>query len=410
MVDERYTTPLGVTSQFFFCGLPLRLDTYRGCGFQCAFCFARQRGGHAPDPIVVPANPDSIKRTMQRASRLEENCLGIVGQLLKRRVPIHFGGMSDPFQPIELRHRVTKATLGLLVQQEYPTVISTRGALAAAVPYIDLLRRMKSVVVQFSLSSSRDDTARLLEPRSSPPSELLRCMEMLAQHQIPVTCRWQPYVPGCSESPTEFAQRVACTGCSHISFEHLKVPLERKTGLWQEFTKQIGFDPYEAYKAKAAVRDGRELVLPPDLKLGTVLEVADAVRRQGMTFGAADNEFQHLSDTGCCCSGVDRFPGFENYFKHQIGYAVRKCRGQTIAYSSIQHEWAPTGSIDRYLNSKSRISPRNSGKATMIDHIKMRWNQSGAPGSPSSFFGVEASSSAPSGLIAYEWSAAGIGV
>jgi hypothetical protein len=143
-------------------------------------------------------------------------------------------------------------------------------------------------------------------------------MEVLSQHGIPVTCRWQPYVPGCSESPAEFAQRVGSTGCSHISLEHLKVPLERKTVLWQELIRQIGFDPYEFYRKEDAVRVGREFVLPTVKKLDKALEVAAEVRRYGMMFGAADNEFQYFSDTGCCCSGVDRFPGFENYFKHQI--------------------------------------------------------------------------------------------
>ena len=59
-----------------------------------------------------------------------------------------------------------------------------------------------------------------------------------------------------------------------------------------------------------------------------------------MAFGAADNEFQFCSDASCCWSGVDVFPGFENYFKQQIGHALHKCRGKLITYSSIQEEWA----------------------------------------------------------------------
>src|SRR5262249_25277318 len=42
---KNYTNPLSLTSQFLFCGLPLRLDSYRGCAFQCYFCYARYRGG-----------------------------------------------------------------------------------------------------------------------------------------------------------------------------------------------------------------------------------------------------------------------------------------------------------------------------------------------------------------------------
>jgi hypothetical protein len=107
-----------------------------------------------------------------------------------------------------------------------------------------------------------------------------------------------------------------------------------------------------------------------------------------MTFGAADNEFQYLSDTGCCCSGVDQFPGFEGWFKHQIGYAVRQSRGKPLRYEVIAKEWAPSGSIDRYLNSRSRIGHYNKTNGTIRDHVLRRWNQVTAPGNPSTFYGV----------------------
>ena len=318
-------------------------------------------------------------------------------------MPIHFGGMSDPFQPKEATCGVTKATLHVLAEYEYPTVISTRGELATQPPYLELLRRMKSIVVQFSMSTSRDSIARLVEPRSSPPSKLLNCMEVLSKHGIPVTCRWQPYIPGQSECAAEFASRISGTGCVHIGFEHLKVPLERNSGQWKELIRLTGTDPYREYKTANAVRDGREFVLPAARKLATIIQTATEVHRRGMTFGAADNEFQYLSDTNCCCSGVDQFPGFENYFTHQIGYAIRKCKGRRITYESIKNEWTPTGSVDRFLNSKSRISARNKGEATLPDHIRLRWNQPWASGSPSSFFGIRPLDRRSRGMTVYDW-------
>jgi DNA repair photolyase len=401
--NQIYTTPIGLSSQFPFCGLPLRLDTYRGCGFQCAFCFARQRGGNSPQTSILPANPKSIRASIERALTLDENKLSIIGQFLRRRVPVHFGGMSDPFQPVETRFRVTKETLEVLASFDYPTVISTRGVMVSSSPYLDLLRQMKFVVVQFSMSSSCDEIAHVLEPRSSPPSQLLRSMETLAEAGIPVTCRWQPYVPGQSEEPAQFAGRVSAAGCSHVGFEHLKVPLERNSSHWQDFVQQIGQDLYAHYKSGGAFRDGRELVMPARQKLDMVMRTASEVRRRGMSFGAADNEFQYYSDTSCCCSGVDRFPGFENYFRHQIAYALRKCRGDLITYESIKDEWAPRGSIDRYLNSRSRIGARNERRSTIIDHIKLRWNQPSGPGSPSSFFGVKPSGNRIHGMNTYFW-------
>jgi DNA repair photolyase len=399
----QYSTPISLSSQFYFCGLPLRLDTYRGCGFQCCYCFARHRGGNLPGDNIVPADPNVIAGAFDRAATSEPGRLGVIGQFIRQRVPIHFGGMSDPFQPAELRYQVSAAALAVLIKHQYPTVISTRGVLVADQFYVGLLKELSAVLVQFSFCSSRDQLSRLVEPHSTPPSALLRCMETLSHHGVPVSCRWQPFIPGISEEPSEFVRRIASTGCKHIGFEHLKVPLERRKDLWEQMTSAAGEDYYKTYKTLDAYRDGRELLLPPEQKLRTITEVAVEAHRSDLSFGAADNEFQYLSDTSCCCSGADRFPGFENYFKHQIAYAVRSCRGKDITYSTIENEWTPSGSVDRYLNSRSRIGARNNGSSSIRSHILARWNQVKAPGSPGAFFGIVPTRRTVDGAVVYKW-------
>jgi len=398
------TTPLSITSQFSFCGLPLRLDSYAGCAFRCSYCFARFRGGNSFRDTVRPAEGGALARLFQRVFESEKPHKGVIAQFLQHRVPVHFGGMSDPFQPAELRHRITESFLRTLARHEYPTVLSTRSILVATEPYMTLLKSVRHVVVQFSFSTTRDRIAAELEPYSASPSELLRAMSVLTRHGIRVACRWQPYMPGVSEPAEEFVSRVSSTGCHHVALEHLKIPVERNHPLWAELTKAAGRDFRFEYKSVSAPRDGREFILPPEVKLPAILETARAVRTRQMTFGVADNEFQYMSDTGCCCSGIDQFPGFENWFRHQIGYALRKCIGKRITYDSVSREWAPEGSIDRYLNSHSRLSTRMELAGSLKDHMRVRWNSANAPGCPTSFYGVIATSQTTStGNIVYAW-------
>jgi len=396
-----YTNPLSLTSQFPFCGLPLRLDSYRGCAFNCTYCFARNRGGNSPDDSVRPADPFAVLRRINGS--LAGGGSGVLAQFLRHRVPLHFGGMSDPLQPIERRWRVTEHILRGLLRSRYPTVLSTRGATVMESPYWELLRDL-GAVVQFSFSSTRDPVAARVEPHTTRPSDLLSAMEFLSTRGVAVTCRWQPYIPTISETPDEFVQRIAATGCRHVALEHLKVPLERRDNAWAAFPILDGHDFNAQYRQRGAVRDGRELILPASAKLPTILRARAAVHKQRMSFGAADNELQYLSDTPCCCSGIDRFPGFENFFRHQIGFALHQSRGAAIRYSAIAQEWVPRGSIDRYLNSKSRISGRTTQKGTLTDHIRARWNEPTAPNSPASFFGVASSGIVDSsGNLIYRW-------
>jgi DNA repair photolyase len=353
---------------------------------------------------VRPADGAALDRLFQRAFAAGDGRAGVIAQFLRRRVPVHFGGMSDPLQPAEARYRVTESFLHTLARRQYPTVLSTRSRLAASEPYMGLLKENGTAVVQFSFCSTRDRLAARFEPRSPPPSELLKTMSALAKNGIKVACRWQPYLPGLSEPAEEFVGRVASTGCRHVALEHLKVPVERGHPLWAGLTRAAGRDFHSEYKRLDAPLDGREYVLPSRAKLRAILETAAAVRARGMTFGAADNEFQYLSDTGCCCSGVDQFTGFENWFKHQIGHAIRKCVGKRITYDAISREWAPAGSIDRYLNSRSRLSRRSELPGSARDHVRVRWNNPKAPGSPATYYGVVATSEFTSaGHRVYAW-------
>jgi DNA repair photolyase len=400
--DERYTNPLSLTSQFFFCGLPLRLDSYRGCAFQCSFCYARYRGGNSADPNIVPPDPDTLRRTFERTF-LSDQVAGTIGQFLRHRVPIHFGGMSDPFQPAERRFGITRKFLETLRDFSYPTVISTRSAEVASAPFLRLLAQMPFVVIQFSFVSTRSDVAKRLQPHSPSPDKLLAAVETLARSGLNVTCRWQPYVPRVSEPAREFARRIRDAGARHIAIEHLKLPVEKHHSLWQVLTSGAGYDLEAHYKSAGARLDGREWVLPTAAKLPAILALRSATREFGLSFGVADNEIQYLSDSACCCSGVDQFTGFDGWFKHQFGHAVRACRGDRILYSAIARYWTPTGSVDRWMNSHSRIAD-GENLGTLGEHIRTRWNAPASKLGPSSFYGVEPTDEfTSSGFRVYEW-------
>lgn len=312
--------------------------------------------------------------------------------------------MSDPFQELERRFRVTEDYLATLRDFEYPTVISTRGTLIAEDPYLSLLREMKKVVVQFSMTSTADQYRRQLEPYSPSSGSLLAAMNRLATVGIAVTCRWQPYIPGKTEDPRVFVRTVANAGAKHLALEHLKVPIDANVKAWKRFETESGVSWRQEYRNGSAMRDGREYVLRDCQKLSRIQTVAALTRTAGMTFGAADNEYQYLSDTKCCCAGVDQFEGFENWFKHQIAYAIRKSGDDVITYESIADEWSPLGSVDRFLNSHTRLGKKLGTTGRVSDHIRFRWNRPEVYGSPSSFVGVIPTEQfSPEGHRIYRW-------
>jgi DNA repair photolyase len=379
-------SPLTITSQFAHCSLPLRLDAYRGCSFSCNYCFARVRGGNSPSQRIVPAKPSYLAGIFDRIDQGE--VLGTLRQFLSRGVPIHFGGMSDPFQQRERKDGVSLAFMQELQRRNYPTVISTKSAMVAETPYRELLASGWSVVVQFSLTSTEDDRSFKLEPFADPPSETLAAMARLALLGVRVSARWQPYIEALAEPPEVYVRRVAEAGAFHLSLEHLKVSLEEKG--WVSTRSGISMPSLKRqYQSRGALRDGREYVLPSTQKLPTILKIRNLVHRYGMTFGAADNDFQFLSDGEACCSGVDRWPQFSRVFKHHIALAVKRgAKKGIVQFNDIVDEWCPETSIDRYLNSRSRIGNRSMASGSIRDHISARWENMASSSNPIRYFGV----------------------
>lgn len=398
-----YSEPLALSSQLFFCGLPVRLDSYLGCQFQCKYCYALNRGGSYHWDKVRPANPAFLKKRFAYINNHDADKLGVLSQFIKRKTPIHFGGMSDPFQKLEEKYEVTKAFLTTLQKENYPTIISTRSSLLSRSKYLRILRDFENVVIQFSFSTLNDEKSELIEPNSPKPSTLLSLMEKLSRLGIKITARWQPFIIGFSETPESFISQISSVGVKHIGFEHLKIPLasSHKRVLWPSHIKSIGVNVNELYASVGATASGRELLLPPLQKIGRIRALKQLTKKLGITFGCADNEFQYLSDTNCCCSGTDQFPGFENWYKFQLGSAVkRSLNKENISFSEIANEWRPRGSIKEFLNSNCRTSGDNSIDA----HLRRRWNSSSDKFNCSSFYGVKAEEEMDSnGYRIYSW-------
>lgn len=301
-------------------------------------------------------------------------------------MPVHFGGMSDPFQPAEEKFRVSLGFLSVLSEFQYPTVISTRSSLVMQEPYINLLQRMP-VLVQFSLSTIDDQQAKVLEPLAPKPSLVLKTMRELSNSGVRVAARWQPYALHLSSSPDETVSAVAEAGAKHLSLEHLKIPTEldlgTKGGQALAALRQI-------YKEQAAYRDGREFVLPSAIKLPTVLKVRALCHEHGMTFGAGDNDLQVLSDGNACCAGIDVAGGLDTFYEYTMTNIIkRQLRTGTEIKLHDYGSWRPKSALDRFLNSKSRlkgkVDPGDRGVEAFLRH---RWNGHSLNASPAIAYGI----------------------
>lgn len=383
---REYRYGLGLTSQFYFCGLPLRLDTYSKCAFRCSYCFAHARGGAHRD---VDASVYSDSRLTRRFDRiLEGRGNGVLDELLANGQPIHFGGMSDPFSALERRHGASFAALKVLAKHRHPTIISTKSDILAEDKYLQVLKQGR-FIVQVSLSSMDAALIDKVDRGAPGPARVMKMLRILRAEGIPTSCRIQPLLPTLEDHARDVIAACADAGVGHVAVEHLKLGVEKAWPGTKELAGVLKLDLFNYFERRGAQRVGREWVLGADSRVETVLNLRSAVRSQAMTFGAADTDLLLLSDGGCCCSGADLVPGFENYFKFNFLEAARQgLQTGRMTIDGLADQWVPTGSIAEHVNSHSRLPCAEGVGASIKHYIADAWN--GAPNGahPTALHGV----------------------
>ena len=201
------------------------INPYRGCGHGCIYCFAR------PSHAYVGLSPglDFETKLFYKA-----DAAAVLRKELAapnyRCAPIMLGANTDPYQPLEKTHKVTRSILEVLLEHKHPVSVTTKGALVARdVDLLAQLARDGLTRVMFSIPTLDNDMKRVLEPRAASAGAKLKAMRVLAEAGVPVGVLVAPIIPVLTEHEIEAvleASREA--GASLAGYTLLRLPWEVK--------------------------------------------------------------------------------------------------------------------------------------------------------------------------------------
>ena len=113
---------------------------------------------------------------------------------------IALSGVTDPYQPVERRLKLTRACLEVLAEFRNPVTIVTKNNLVTR--DVDLLAELagcRAAAVFISVTTLDTELRKILEPRTSPPAARLAAIAALAKAGIPTGVLIAPVIPGLTD-------------------------------------------------------------------------------------------------------------------------------------------------------------------------------------------------------------------
>ncbi|MDQ0316543.1 PA0069 family radical SAM protein [Amorphus orientalis] len=223
--DVRLETPRSVITRNESpdIGFDRSINPYRGCEHGCVYCFAR------PSHAYLGLSPGLDFET--RLTAKPDAAAVLERELASPRYQpktIALGTNTDPYQPIEKEHRITRSILEVLERTNHPVGIVTKSAMV--VRDIDILQRMAEkglARVAISITTLDRKLARAMEPRAATPERRIAAVEALSAAGIPTSVMVAPIIPALNDGEIEtILERAAAAGAREAGYVLLRLPLE----------------------------------------------------------------------------------------------------------------------------------------------------------------------------------------
>lgn len=228
------------------------INPYRGCEHGCIYCFARP--GHAYVGLSPGLDFETEIFVKEGAAQLLERELSAPGYTPKM---IAIGANTDPYQPVERRHRVMRQILEVLARTKHPVGIVTKSALVLR--DLDLLAPMAReglVKVAISITTLDPTLARRMEPRAAAPRLRLETIEKLAAAGVPVAVMTAPIIPAINDEEIEtILTRAHAAGAREAGYILLRLPYEVRDLFAEWLTTHF---PDRARRSLSLIRSTRD--------------------------------------------------------------------------------------------------------------------------------------------------------
>ena len=233
------------------------INPYRGCEHGCSYCYARPTHTYLGHSAGLDFETKLYAKT-NAADLLEKE----LAHPRYQPKTIALGANTDPYQPIEREHRITRAILEVLARTRHPVGIVTKSALVLR--DLDILAPMAEqglVKVAISVTTLDRDIARKMEPRASSPPKRIEAIRRLSEAGIPTAVMAAPIIPALNDREIErILETAAEAGATEAGYVLLRLPLEIKDLFREWLATEFPDRAARVIKLMQSMHGGRDYV------------------------------------------------------------------------------------------------------------------------------------------------------
>jgi len=227
------------------------INPYRGCEHGCTYCYARPT--HEMLGLSCGLDFETKIAAKTDAPDLLRVELNSPKWRARRGEAIVLSGVTDPYQPIESRLRITRGVLEVMAGLGQAVSMITKNRMI--VRDVDLLAPLAErgrARCAVSVTTLDPKLSASMEPRASSPSQRLRAIRELSDAGIPVVVMVAPVIPGLNDHEIpKILEAAAEAGATSAGYVMLRLPHQLKELFLDWLARDL---PERAGRIEAGVR------------------------------------------------------------------------------------------------------------------------------------------------------------
>lgn len=151
----------------------------------------------------------------------------------RKKGVILFSSVTDAYQPVEKKYRITRSLLEELSDHDFPIEILTKSSLVKR--DIDIISKIDESEIGLTITAYNESVRQAFEPSASPISERLDALKMYCDAGIPTYAFLGPLLPFLSEENMERLLNKLADRVSRVIVDRLNI----KVGNWKNIEKTV---------------------------------------------------------------------------------------------------------------------------------------------------------------------------